>query len=252
MRLLRVRFGVRLLLGLVLVLGCFFGWLAHKARIQRRAVAQIKQLGGSANYDFQEIPGVPSDKMEPRGPRWLRRLIGDELFQEVVQVNLTGLNLRGADLACLEDFPELQTLNLICSEIGDTGLAQLCRLKLKRLRVLWLADTGISDSGLGDLAAFDQLENLEISYNPVTDAGLKNLRALGNLETLSLVHTPIEGPGVANLKGLRRLKFVDLRGSKASDTARSELMKAVPGVNVQPSWAGAIQPLPMLRSQYRR
>jgi hypothetical protein len=252
MRLPRVQFSVRLLLVLVLALGSGLGWLAHKARTQRWAVAQIKRLGGSVIYDFQEVTGVPSDKMEPRGPRWLRRLIGDELFQEVVQVNLTGLNLRGVDLACLEDFPELQTLNLICSEIGDRGLAQLCRLKLKRLRVLWLADTGISDSGLVYLAAFDQLENLEISYNPVTDAGLNDLQSLQNLETLSLVHTPIEGPGLAHLKRLHRLKFVDLRGSKASDAARSELMKAVPGVNVQPSWAGAVPPLPMLRAEYRR
>src|SRR4051794_11469484 len=91
MRLPRQRFGVRLLLGLVLVLGCLFGWLARKAGTQRRAVAQLKDLGGSIVYDFQGIPGVPSDKMEPRGPRWLRKLIGDELFQEVVQVNLTGL-----------------------------------------------------------------------------------------------------------------------------------------------------------------
>ena len=31
-----------------------------------------------------------------------------------------------------------------------------------------------------------------------------------------------------------------------------QLMKALPGVNVQPSWAGAVSPLPMLRAQYRR
>jgi hypothetical protein len=252
MRLPRVQFSVRLLLVLVLALGSGLGWLAHKARTQRWAVAQIKRLGGSVIYDFQEVTGVPSDKMEPRGPRWLRGLIGDELFQEVAQVNLSGLDLRGVDLAWLESFPELQTLNLICAEIGDTGLARLCRLKLKRLRVLWLADCGISDSGLACLAGFDRLENLEVSYNPVTDAGLNNLRHLGNLETLSLVHTPIDGSGLAYLKGLRRLKFVDLRGSKASDEARTELMKAVPGVNVQPSWAGAVEPLSRLRAEYRR
>lgn len=159
----RVRLTVRLLLVLVLVIGCFLGWLAQTARTQRLAVARIKQLGGSVLYDFQRVPGVPTNKMEPRGPRWLRRLIGDERFQEVVQVNLTGLDLRGVNLACLEDFPELRALELTCAEIGDSGLAQLSRLKLERLRVLWLADSGITDSGLPYLAAFHRLEVLDVS-----------------------------------------------------------------------------------------
>ena len=92
MRVFRVRLTVRLLLVLVLVLGCVFGWLAHKARTQRRAVAQIKQLGGSVIYDFQQIPGVSSNKVEPRGPRWLRRLIGDELFQFGFALRIGGVH----------------------------------------------------------------------------------------------------------------------------------------------------------------
>src|SRR5579883_2352108 len=244
----RLRFTVRLLLGLVVVLGCGLGWIAHKARTQRQAVARIKQLGGSVLYDFQEVRGGASSSTEPRGPRWLRRLIGDELFQEVVRVQLNGLDLRGADLTCLGDFPGLKTLNLTCTDIGDDGLAQLGQLKLDRLRVLWLADTGISDAGLARLAALGGLENLDVAYNPVTDAGLKSFRRLGNLEELSLVRTPVEGPGLADLHRLRRLRLVDLRGSKASGAARSELMKAVPGVHVLPSSAGAVSTLEMLRA----
>jgi hypothetical protein len=241
-----------MLLVLVLVLGCYFGWIAHKARTQRQAVARIKHLGGWVIYDFQEVRGVPRPYGEPRGPIWLRRLIGDELFQEVVRVQLNGLDLHGVDLTFLGDFPELETLNLICTDIGDAGLAQLRRLKLKRLRVLVLSDTGISDSGLACLADFDRLESLDVSYDPVTDAGLQVLRRLENLGELGLHCTPIEGPGLAYLHGLRRLRSVDVRGTKASDADRSALIKAVPGVHVLAGWQGDGMPLSLFRAAEQR
>lgn len=85
----------------LLTIGCIWlGILAERARQQREAVEAIEALGGSVTYDFQ-IVGVPYDgnpdpphtvnrifrpDADPPGPIWLRRLIGDEFFQEVVAV----------------------------------------------------------------------------------------------------------------------------------------------------------------------
>lgn len=68
----------------VLTTGCLWlGWKVERAREQREAVAAIKELGGTVYYDWEIDTGG-----KPRGPAWLRRLIGDEHFQKVQMVNL--------------------------------------------------------------------------------------------------------------------------------------------------------------------
>jgi len=47
-----LRFSVRGLIVLVLVLGGWLGWIVRNARIQREAVAVIRKMGGSFTYDW--------------------------------------------------------------------------------------------------------------------------------------------------------------------------------------------------------
>ena len=47
-----LRFSVRGLIVLVLVIGAGVGWLVRSARIQRDAVAAIQNAGGSVSYDW--------------------------------------------------------------------------------------------------------------------------------------------------------------------------------------------------------
>ena len=42
---------VRVLMVLVLVFGGGFGWVVHRARVQREAVAAIERAGGAVGYD---------------------------------------------------------------------------------------------------------------------------------------------------------------------------------------------------------
>jgi hypothetical protein len=48
-----LRFSVRGLIVLVLVVGAGLGWTVRSARIQRDAVAAIERAGGSVGYHFQ-------------------------------------------------------------------------------------------------------------------------------------------------------------------------------------------------------
>jgi hypothetical protein len=48
-----LRFSVRGLIVLVLVIGAGLGWVVRSARIQREAVAAIKSAGGGVTYHHQ-------------------------------------------------------------------------------------------------------------------------------------------------------------------------------------------------------
>ncbi len=75
-----LRFSVRGLIVLVLVIGGWLGWLVQSVRIQREAVAAIKKAEGEVWYDWQDKAGVSSwyrvgDPWVPRwfgGSRWSR------------------------------------------------------------------------------------------------------------------------------------------------------------------------------------
>ena len=80
----RLRLSVRGLMVLVLVLGGGFGWVVHRARVQREAVAAIKRAGGEVSYD-----GSSSVTTRARGPSWKKWLVvhlGIDYFENATEV----------------------------------------------------------------------------------------------------------------------------------------------------------------------
>ena len=56
MRLPRVRLSIRALCAVVLAFGVALGWVVHRARVQRDAVAAIERSIGRVFYDWQWAP----------------------------------------------------------------------------------------------------------------------------------------------------------------------------------------------------
>ena len=82
------RFSVRGMIVVVLVMGCWLGWIIRSARIQREAVLAIQRAGGSVMYDWDRsktklIPGG-----EPWTPKWLADLVSVDYFVRVASVDL--------------------------------------------------------------------------------------------------------------------------------------------------------------------
>jgi hypothetical protein len=87
-----LQFSLRTFFVLVAALAVALSAASNKAREQRDAVKAIEAMGGTVSYDWQyerkldEIVFAIRPGAQPAAPRWLRSLIGDELFQEVVGV----------------------------------------------------------------------------------------------------------------------------------------------------------------------
>src|SRR5437868_818874 len=116
----RLRISLRTSMLVVLVVAAWLGWITHRARQQWDAVAAIREYGGSVRYDYEFVDGIPTPGREPAAPKWLRRILGDEFFREVVEVNLINGHIRKGRsrprlmtegiLAPLRELPHLKTL----------------------------------------------------------------------------------------------------------------------------------------------
>jgi hypothetical protein len=229
---------------MVLILGGWLGWVAHQLRAQRRAVAWVNQVGW-VNYEHQTVDGqliIPPGGGKPRfkrdakpaAPDWLRRAVGDEPFQTVVEVyfNKRGLTFDDAGLANLREFKHLRALSIGGTGLDDAGLARL--RVLDQLQALSLAGTKVTDEGLVHLKGMPKLSTLDLSSTAVTDAGIDHLRDITRLSTLNLSGTSVTDIGLARLKELPKLRRLVLLavGKKVSYTMVQELKAATPGLKV--------------------
>jgi hypothetical protein len=119
-------FSLRTLFVVTTVFAVWLGTVVNRARERREAVKAIKALGGFVYYDWQTPLGVvlnertgelvssvpfstPSDA-KPEGPAWLRRLIGDDFFQDAERVQFpTGSDISKA-IPYLKRLRKLKTL----------------------------------------------------------------------------------------------------------------------------------------------
>lgn len=117
------RFSLTSLLLAVTCLACLFGWLGirlREAAKQRNAVATIEKTGGVFEYDYVYYDiGKPKWGGQPNGPRWLRRLFGDEFFNTPVGLYLYNSRDVASALSKLDSLPHLKFLLLGGSSITD-------------------------------------------------------------------------------------------------------------------------------------
>jgi hypothetical protein len=174
----RFQFSFRSLLVFVLAVSVSLGWFAwqlQKAKGHREAVEAIWAAGGLVMFDYQfDENGEWIAGAEPTTPAWLRKLLGDDFFWEVVRVLHGGTEFGDNDARHLKGMTKLEYLSLNDTQISDSGLAHLERLT--KLRVLWLSNTQISDNGLTHLKEMAQLETLWLDGTQATDEGIKNLQ----------------------------------------------------------------------------
>jgi hypothetical protein len=258
-----LRFGVRGLIVLVLVIGVWLGWLVRVARIQRGAVAAIQKAGGNVGYDWEWNNGASISGGKPWGPRWLVDLIGVDYFDHVTFVLLTPSGADNAAIAQVGRLTRLQALFhhqsswdciFIPSTLSDTGLSHLTGLTnlselcvrdtrvtdagllnlkgLTNLRILFLDGNRVTDAGLAHLTGLKNLTSLSLGGTQITDAGLEHLKGLTDLSELNLTRTHVTDAGLAHLHALTKLTELDLMSTQVTDAGVNELQRALPSLKI--------------------
>jgi hypothetical protein len=199
---------------LVLLLGGGIGWIVRGVRIQREAVAAIEAAGGRVVYDWQWKRGRRVPGARPWAPGWLVDHLGVDFFGSVIQVFLDD---RGTDLELshVGRLRRLEILDLRSSDVTDAGLGRLGALT--RLRQLYLDDTQVTDAGLHHLEGLTNLEVLSLNHTRIDGSGLVSLKRMTGLRTLNLSWTRVGDAGLAHLLGHPKLQLLDISGTDVSD-----------------------------------
>jgi hypothetical protein len=222
-RRIRPRLSIRALIVLVLAIGVGLGWIVHRARVQRLAVAAIEQAGGKVEYDWQwtdHTTSPPTPPLKP-WPKWLVDAVGVDYLADVASVVFMGSlespdNPDRASDDLMREVGRLGRLKVLClydsNQVTDAGLAHIGQLS--SLRSLVVNSHNVSDAGLGSLRELDP-RILNLDDCPVTPAGLVHLKGMGHLEELSLRFTQVNT--IEPLRPLTGLKILDLRRCPISD-----------------------------------
>jgi hypothetical protein len=232
----RLKLSLRAMMLVILLLGVWLGWQVNKAREQREAVAAVQRYGGWVHYDYEFVNGKLTPGRSPRVPRWLRRLLGDEFFQQVRQVSLvyddsTGKRFDNTNVVACDDvlarvarLPGLRSLLLKESQATDEGMRHIGRMTGLEELFIWDASS-VTDAGVAYLAGLKDLKNIHISHSNLTDASLALLSRLPAIETLSLQQNHFTDAGLARLTGKGRLKglYIGLGDLRVTDAGLAHL-----------------------------
>jgi internalin A len=223
-----LRFSVRALLVIVLVIGVGLGWTVRQAQVQRDAVAAIKSAGGRVYYDWEWRIATKVIGGRPWAPAWLLDCIGVDFFGHIVRVEgPASMTQSDAVMAAIGRLTRIQFLWINQVFLTDADLALMAKMNTHRgpLR----SDGQITGEGLAVHDSIGKLSYLQVSGTPqATDAGLAHLKGLRELSCLALIGTQVTDTGLAHLTGLRNLSLLLLQGTGVSDAGVKKLQQSLP------------------------
>ena len=171
----KLRFTLRTLFVLLTISAVWLGYFTNHSRRQKIAVEAIETAGGRVRYDYQRThANSRNGEAVLPGPSWLHKVLGDDFFRRVVEVDWNGKKtFRAEELRPLRDLPRLDTLNLNFSGIGDSCLAEIA--ELRHLKKLHLEEcSGVTDAGLAHLSRLTSLEYLSLLATKCSDSGIED------------------------------------------------------------------------------
>lgn len=174
-------------------------------------------------YNVKLIPG---DLNRETFPIWLRHLIRNLKVEDII-VKYLDLSeqkeITDENLTLLEQFPQLEWLDLSSTEITSRSFASLNRLK--KLKHLYLNNCRwVTDASVRSIRELHHLVDLQLAENPmVSNEGLKYLQKMTGLTHLTLRGTGIKNAALSHIEELTSLKFLDLSYTEINDSALASL-----------------------------
>jgi hypothetical protein len=218
-------FSLRMLLTLVTVFCVGLGWKMYRVQNLRRAVKEVQRLGGDISY-IHQLSRPP----EPPGPMWLRRLIGDDLFVEVGQIQLYSEQTNDETLAILARLPRIDSLIVKSDGVTDKGLTNLA--KATGLKALDLRSANVTALGFVQLTGLRELETLVFRDQAFSDTWLADIARLTQVKYLILRNTQVTDDGLRHLWRAKGLRSLDLRETKVTESGVQQLRLALPDCQI--------------------
>ena len=213
-------FGLRGLLGLVLVVALMLGWLSRplfQSQYEKATARQVEEAGGTVRWE-DPLVSNPFEGPGPEPTTYQSLMIG--LFGRDVLARIDRIFLPTAELESvhvrLPKLEKIRVLALVSGTISDSSIDALIRLDT--LTSLVLNDTKIEPSQIERLAQLPKLDHLNISGGSVTKPNLAAWGQCPQLTTLfvrchcdSRVVDPSVLESLAHLKQVTTLELIDFR-----------------------------------------
>ncbi len=204
-------------------------------------------MHGAVDYDWQvDDHYLRTQATGPKAPLWLRKILGDEYFQEIVVVRIPeepfpppNFDHPGEEgdptkferafdadqLACLDGLDRIESFELERGELKPEGLARLGRMS--RLKDLTLITSPLDADGLAQIGRLSNLESLCLDLEPGPGTDLEFLDRLPKLKELQILGGSITETGLARIGRLERLELLSIEdGSKLTDASLSHLKES--------------------------
>ncbi len=204
------RFRMSTLLVLLTLVCIWLGARTYQARTQEAALERIRELRGT--YECV---------IKSNAPVWLIDMVGDEYFQEVVQVKLKGHRIDDRSINFISSLPSIERLTIVGTRITDESMKHICQLA--NLEELTLTGQGVTDRALTELNALLNLRKLSLPHTKVTDDGLGALRKNDRLRWLGLSGTEIGDSGAEIIGSMEHLQYLFLDRTKVTDNGLKHL-----------------------------
>lgn len=193
-----LRLSLRTSLLLVGAAAVVLGYIAHCENVRRAAAERIKPLGGYVAW-------------QERGPRWLTRLIGRDVFATPREVVFMNEPLQDDDLKALSGLEEARHLS-ISQNSTFTG------------------------SGFRHLASMQNLESLYVYDVPLTDEGIANLPKISTLRKIELYATVMTDKSIPLIKEFDYVSEIQVGSDALTRSAVEALDASMPSTRV--GWSG--------------
>ncbi len=220
-----LRFSVRGMIVLVIVIAGCLGWIVRSARNHRQAVAAIIKMNGEVGY----VDDSRTSLQAMRGERSLRYLIGDWLaINDVfsgVHVRLTlkeGMDQELA-LAPVGDLTNLQSLSFVGGAIQDSAIEKIGRAN--NLKWLQIQSAPLTRVGFRHLTQYKNLEHLFLYDIDIPEGAFEHFGALANLKTLEMHQCWRVDKGLAEMQVPPRLATLRIRYAPLSDAGLKHIAR---------------------------
>jgi Leucine-rich repeat (LRR) protein len=129
-------------------------------------------------------------------------------------------------LTKLMNLPLLEELNLGSCPVGDRAIQHFANHNVApNLTSLDLADSSVTDLGMGHIAQFTKLTRLSLFYCSISNGGLRHLAKLTELQELNLDSRDISDEGLRHLCNLKNLKSLDVFSGRVTDIGCGHISK---------------------------